>query len=244
MNARLPRVTLAAIALSSLVVTACAAGGAAPSGEAAATPPSSTAPGEGPSPSPTGPVAAGALDPAIPTACHGLGPADCERARAMVATVLVATDPVPVYVQVGPFGCAAVERCPTTLAARPEGDVTIEGAGATGINVHLTVAPDGSFQAVRGEPMGIAVEPSSAPAVVSGPEPYTLGHCGLLSGIDVAGSWWDPVGPVDVDHPDAINAAQGVMTFSDPDHAMFTSANGLSVALQRRIGAKLLPLCM
>ncbi len=68
-------------------------------------------------------------------------------------------------------------------------------------------------------------------------------HCGLWSGIDAGGSWWDPVGPVDGDHPDAINAADGTLTVLDPDHATFTSRGGLTVQLQRHEGAKYLPLC-
>jgi hypothetical protein len=53
---------------------------------------------------------------------------------------------------------------------------------------------------------------SSAPGIGAGPIPLTLGHCGIFSGIDLGGSWWDPVGPVDIDHGDAINAATGVVT--------------------------------
>ena len=76
--------------------------------------------------------------------------------------VLQGGDPPARYVQVGPFACAAGERCATTLAARPEGDVVIEFDGGEGINVHLKVAPDGSFDADRQPAMGIAVPPASA----------------------------------------------------------------------------------
>lgn len=162
----------------------------------------------------------------------------------MAASVLAAGDPAPIYVQAGPFGCGAVERCPTTLAARPEGDVTIEWPEGTGITVHLVVAPDGSFQATRGEAMAVAVGPTSAPGIPTGPVAFTLGHCGVLGGIDLGGSWWDPVGPVDGDHADSNNAAAGVIIVTDPDHATFTTPAGFSVALQRRDGPKLLPLCM
>ncbi|HEX6867385.1 MAG TPA: hypothetical protein VF119_01205 [Candidatus Limnocylindrales bacterium] len=70
-----------------------------------------------------------------------------------------------------------------------------------------------------------------------------MGHCGLYSGIDVDGTWWDPVGPIDGDHPDTINAASGTIVFLDATHARFTSTDGLIVQLLRRLGAKQLPMC-
>jgi hypothetical protein len=177
------------------------------------------------------------------TGCLGLGPADCERALAAALGALTPSDPPVVYTQVGFFGCQAVEGCPTTLAARPEGDVVIEFGQGAGANVHIRAGADGAIEATRGEAMGVAVEPTSGPAG-PGPLPYTLGHCGLWSGIDVDGSYWDPVGPIDGDHSDAINSADGTFTFLDPNHAVFTSKGGLVVGLQRHDGAKLLPFCM
>ena len=188
-------------------------------------------------------VPGGEVDLDTPTACVGLGATDCERARALAATALGPGDPPAVYVQVGPFGCVAGDRCPTTLAARPEGDVVVEWPGGTAIAIHLAVAPDGTFDASRGEAFGIALEPTSVPGLAAGPVQYTLGHCGVFSGIDVGGSWWDPVGPVDLDSGDAINATTGVLTVTDPDHASFTTPTGFAVQLQRRDGPKFLPLC-
>ena len=92
--------------------------------------------------------------------------------------------------------------------------------------------------------MGVSVEPSSASPVPPGPMPYTLGHCGILSGIDVDGSWWDPVGPVSFDTGEAINPTAGTFSMTDPDHATFVTPGGFSVRLVRHVGAKLLPMCM
>jgi hypothetical protein len=178
---------------------------------------------------------------APPTACLGLGSEECAGVRGIAISTLEPADPMPVYVQVGLFGCRVTERCPRTLAARPEGDVVIEFPAGQAINVHVKALPDGSIESTRGEAFGVAAEPGSVRAA-AGPAPYTLGHCGLFSGIDFDGSWWDPVGPVD-DHSDAINAADGVITLMDPDHGSFVSRGGLIVQLLRHAGAKHLPMC-
>ena len=86
--------------------------------------------------------------------------------------------------------------------------------------------------------------PASAPGLAAGPTPFTLGHCGIFSGIDVDGSWWDPVGPVAMDSGEAVNATPGILTVLDPNHATFTTPAGFAVQLQRRAGPKLLPFCM
>jgi hypothetical protein len=181
----------------------------------------------------------------VPIACYSLGPDDCRRvAEGTVATLSPATRNARiVYLQVGPFGCLAGERCPTTLAARPEGDVTTEFAGVPAAGFHVKAAPDGTLEIEPQEIFGIVLEPTTPKAVLSGAQPFTLGHCGLWSGIDLGGSWWDPVGPIDSDHPDAINSAEGTIAFADPDHATFTSKAGLIVQLQRRDGPKHLPFC-
>jgi hypothetical protein len=208
--------------------------------------------GAGPStaPSPTGspPLSAAPSvegeDPVVATACLTLTPEDCAVARDAALATLTADDPAVIYVQVGPFGCATGDRCPETLAARPEGDVTIEFVGATADNVHVIAAADGSLAAERAPGFGIAVEPSSAVGLAAGPQPFTLGHCGIFSGIDADGSWWDPVGPVEMDSGDAVNATVGVLNLTDPTHGTFVAPSGFAIQLERRDGAKVLPPCM
>lgn len=232
-----PRRTLSALpALLAipLLIAGCAAGGASGS-------PSVDGSTE---PSAAASVMPSAL-PEIATACITLGTVDCERARALALAELTPADPPPLYVQVGPFGCAdGVERCPTTLLARPEGDVVVEFAGGTGFNVHLAVGAGDAIEATRSEPMGIVVEPTSAEGIPAGPQTIELGHCGIYSGIDHGGSWWDPVGSIDADSGESINAGSGVITVTDPDHATYLGQGGLSLQLIRRDGAKLLPFCM
>ena len=177
----------------------------------------------------------------VPTSCVGLGEADCRRVVAQVTTLLTADDAEIGYVQVGPFGCPTGLGCPTTLVARPEGDITLESAGgALGFHVKVT---NGNLDAQRQETLGVQLLPTTRPPVPGGPQPFTLGHCGLWSGIDHGGSWWDPVGLVDYDHGDAINAAEGTIAPVGQDRAVFTSGNGFVVQLVRRTGPKFLPLC-
>ena len=205
----------------------------------------STVPPPGSTVAPTGapiPTADASLT-GVPTACYGLGVEDCQRVVDHVATELDASGPPVRYVQVGPFGCAAGGRCPTTLAARPEGDVTLE-AGDGAFSFHVVAKPGVlALDVARQDAFGISLAPSSTPPLTVGAQRVALGHCGLWSGIDVGGSWWDPVGAVDADHPDAINAAEGSLTVVDADHATYTSRGGLTVQLLRHPGPKYLPLC-
>jgi hypothetical protein len=122
--------------------------------------------------------------------------------------------------------------------------VTVELAAGDPLAFQVSLAPDGTPAVAPGEAFTVAVAPSSTRGQLSSPMPFTLGHCGLWSGVDVDGSWWDPVGFVDPGHGDSINAASGTFVPVDPNHATFTSDGGFSVNLLRRLGDKHLPLCM
>jgi hypothetical protein len=180
---------------------------------------------------------------AVPTACMSLGEADCRRAADAALAALDPPAPAPIYLLVGPFGCATGERCPTTLAARPEGDVLVEFRGVPAKTIHLTAAADGSLRAAPGETFGIIVPPTSGQLAGRAPMPFTLGHCGLYSGIDLDGAWWDPIGPIDAENGDAVNAAEGTLAFTGPAQATFVSRGGLTINLARRDGPKHLPFC-
>lgn len=238
---RRPRTVLLSLLVAGMV-SACS--GSAANTAPPSVVPSTTEPTAGdPTPSPT-PTPDPTTDPAaVATACLTLGDIDCRRAAGLAKQVLTEADPPLVYVQVGPFGCREGDRCPTTLDARPEGDVTLEFADGTGLTVHLKVA-DGSVHSGREPFTGVTVEPTSSVGLPAGPQPFTLGHCGIFSGIDADGSWWDPVGPVDMDSGDAVNATAGILNLTDPTHGTFVAPSGFAIQLERRDGAKLLPMCM
>jgi hypothetical protein len=181
--------------------------------------------------------------PGIPIACLGLEQPDCMRAYDAAATGL-APDVEVTYAEVGPFGCPNEPGCPNSLAFRPSGQVVFERSNGEPILILMSAAT-ANIAISPGDFFGVAVAPTSTSGQL-GPEPmaYSLGHCGLMSGIDIDGSWWDPVGFVNVDHPDAINAANGTFTPHDPNHATFVSDGGLEVSLVRRVGEKQLPGCM
>ncbi|MDF2733876.1 MAG: hypothetical protein K0S97_499 [Chloroflexota bacterium] len=225
----LARVT--SLFVGAILFTACASAGGSP--------PATTSPSEPLQPSATAAGAVNLMD--VPTACIGLGEGDCRRVAAQVATLLTPDDPRIGYVQVGPFGCPAGVGCPTTLVARPEGDMTLEFAGGA-LSYHIKLT-DGDLDAQPQEALGIQLPPTSRPPIPGGPQPFSLGHCGIWSGIDHGGSWWDPVGLVDYDHGDAINAAEGTIAPVGADQAIFTSKAGFTVQLVRRKGPKFLPFC-
>jgi hypothetical protein len=182
--------------------------------------------------------------PSIPIACLGLEEPDCSAAIEAAAADL-GSDDEAVYAEVGPFGCPQAEGCPNTLAARPSGQVVFERTNGEPVAIAVNAAADGTITTAPGEWFTVAVAPSSTRGQLAGqPITYSLGHCGLGSGIDVDESWWDPVGFVPIDHPDAINAASGTFAASDPNHATFTSDGGFMVSLVRRVGDKHLPMCM
>jgi hypothetical protein len=254
---RLARAGLPALA-APLLLAATLAGcdlayesaGPVDSGNQAPTPAGSEAPSSVPSGAPSSespaasPGGGGALDPAVPTACIDLDEAACATARDLAAAELAAGDPSVVYVQVGPFGCSLEAGCPPDLTARPEGDVTLEFDDGTAAMVHLIVGADGTGVAERQPAAGIAVDPVSPAVGAAGESAFTLGHCGIFSGFDFDGAYWDPVGPLTTDSGHAINETAGVLTVADADHATFATPDGFSVDLQRRDGPKFLPFCM
>ena len=113
-------------------------------------------------------------------------------------------------------------------------------------------------------PEVVAVIPADIPTVSIHPEsqpradlyvvmPYTLGHCGLLSPIDLDGSLWQPSsgtnaagGPIASDDEigELINATSGALDLVDADEATFMTPLGSTVILVRAPDALDYPLCV
>lgn len=79
---------------------------------------------------------------------------------------------------------------------------------------------------------------------------FSLGHCGLLSPVDVDGAFWDPVDAVDgagnvVDlrtDDELINQTAGVIIVIG-DEALFRTDGGTTVRFDRHAGEKAFPGC-
>jgi hypothetical protein len=221
---------LAAACAGSSVTTSGspAPGGSAGSGAGQASPSVTPA-----TPSPTG----------FATACVNLQDVDCIRIRDVVLSTLPAGGPPIAYVEVGPFTCT-VDPCPETIAQRPAGRILVEFADGSEPTV-LDVAVQAGEVTTREAQDVFLVPVLPASNRLPGPRAeITLGHCGLLSGIDIDGSYWDATGHVDMTHADSINAAEAVFTLVSPAEATLVTAGGLSLELVRHPGGKHLPACM
>ena len=79
----------------------------------------------------------------------------------------------------------------------------------------------------------------------------TLGHCGLISPIDMDGSLWDPIGGHDGSGGgltedqlgELINATPVVVFLSDPNTAELRTPLGAVITLARHDGPRLYALC-
>ena len=98
---------------------------------------------------------------------------------------------------------------------------------------------------------GTLLQPISAPIEDGIAFRSGLGHCGLLSPVDVDGSYWDPIegttssgAPLDLaEDGEMINATQGAIVVIG-DEMRFRTAAGSVVRFERHAGEKEFPGCM
>jgi hypothetical protein len=179
----------------------------------------------------------------IATGCLNLDQGDCTRVRDLVLAGLPAGSPPAAYVEVGPFACR-VDPCPEVIADRPTGRVTIEFADGSGPTI-LEVSVEGGVLTTRpAQDVFLVSVPPTSRRLPAPQATIEVGHCGLLSGIDVDGSFWNPIGRVDMQHQDAVNSVRAEFTLTTPATATLRTANGLELELVRHPGAKHLPACM
>lgn len=111
--------------------------------------------------------------------------------------------------------------------------------------------PSGAF--AEGEPGrggGVVFGPVSAPVEHGIAYRFSLGHCGLLSPVDVDGNFWDPIdgttptgAALDLESDgEMINATSGVIVVIG-DEMRFRTASGSVVSFARHDGDKEFPLC-
>lgn len=167
-----------------------------------------------------------------PTACIGLQPAPCK-----IALLALAANPIgdgtPSYVAVTERFCDG--PCPGSERGVWLGHLMVEFSdGRKAATVLIEV--DGA--AVDWQPIETVlfrITPVSqrlaAPSI-----PFVLGHCGLASGIDVDGTFWNPVGQFDLD-AELINSANATFMLTSPNTATVRTVGGTVVQLVRHLAS-------
>lgn len=189
--------------------------------------------GQSPSPSP-------ATEPGPAFSCLEVvanpAPGPCRDFAAAALARLPKGGPRPIYVEVtiaeqdaaGNFGRAAT--------------AVVEVENAEPVAFHLVRLPAGGMQIEPTDSFRFAREPASA-RISQQVVPFDVGHCGIWSGIDVDGAFWDPVGLVPILHPDLMNGGPASFTLQSATTATLRTQHGVVLQLVRHPGAKHLPGC-
>ena len=152
-------------------------------------------------------------------ACLSLPEAECRS----IATELLAAADLPgtvATVSIQAFGCDGAP-CPPGFGARNRGQAWVELVDPQRLRQFaITTGVDGKAAIDRGTDIPAAVILATSVRTGSGGE-FALGHCGLVSPIDFDGSLWDPVGLIDGDASESINASEGRMILVGAGAATF-----------------------
>ena len=180
------------------------------------------------------------IGPIVSSACVGLDAVRCELLQTAVLDQLPG-GAAPQYIVASERLCDG--PCPGAAEGIWLGHVFVELLDGREPAIFLTEAgPNG----IDWEPVPTALFRAipDSPRLNALSTRFTLGHCGLESGVDVDSSFWDPLGALNREHPDAINAAESTFTLSSPVTARLVTDGGLVVDLHRHTGPKYLPGCM
>ncbi len=145
---------------------------------------------------------------------------------------------------------SAMAACATDMAPPPE-----LSRAHTFENIALGQAremPSGDpfAEGRRGPTGGTVFDPTSAAVVEAVSYRFSLGHCGLLSPVDVDGSFWDTLDgttaagrPLDLEHDtEMINQTAGVIAVIG-NEARFRTESGAVVRFNRHDGDREFPGC-
>ena len=193
---------------------------------------STTEPTPGPAEEPAG-------GPQI-VACIGIEPLPCNALILQAAAALPADRGQPLSLQVVLAECDGPPCGPGMISGQVTAEWVDGGEPVMVGFLGLAAAPE--FKLVDAAWSGV-VQPRSERVAPGVPVPFTLGHCGLLHVVDFDGSLWVPVGQVDLDAPEMINAADGQMQLVAPNRAQFSKGGKLIATLARFPGPKHVWLC-
>lgn len=185
------------------------------------------------------PVASSPPLPKPASLCIDLDPARCDAAIVLLAGRPVG-DGVPSYVQVSAQMCDG--PCPGTERGSWGGHLLVEFVdGREAATIQFAV--DGETVTWRPIETVLARLTPSSPRLAAPRVGLTLSHCGLSSGIDIDGSYWDPVGILDANEQDLINNASATFTLDTPSTATLRTLGGATVSLVRHPGPKYVVPC-
>jgi len=173
-----------------------------------------------------------------PAACIGLEAAQCQRALDILLDRLAGVRPS--YVAIAQRLCDG--PCPGAERGVWLGHLTVEYVDGRHPETILIEVDGDSIDWEPIETVLVRVVPRSQS--LAGPElDFTLGHCGLGSGVDVDGAFWDPVGMIDPDANDLVNSVGARFTLTSPLTATLRTERGAVLQLARHEGPKFLPGC-
>ena len=173
--------------------------------------------------------------------CIGIAEGDCRVIAERTLAVLPGGRGQPVSLQVWLSGCDE-PACGQGIA---NGNVTAEWAdgGVPAVIRFAGLRADLKLDPVNDSVWSGVVQPTSKRVEPGAVVQFTLGHCGLLHVVDFDGSFWVPIGQVDLNDLATINAADGQMQLVAPNRAQFTSGGDVVSTLARFPGPKHFWLC-
>lgn len=132
---------------------------------------------------------------------------------------------------------------PVSAAPEPAGWPALDRGGRP-------LAPLGPYRFVTAPDGRSVAEPASARIEHGVAFRYALGHCGLLSPVDLDGSFWEAIEVTSADgrsvdprvHPEMINATDGVVAVIG-DEARFRTDGGTLVRFERLPGEMAFAAC-
>lgn len=181
--------------------------------------------------------------PGVPqiVACLDIDPGPCNAIVLQVAAALPAAGGQPVSVQVQLAACDAPPCGPGMVT----GQATVEWADGREPVLFRFLGPAAApeLEVVEDARWSGVVQPTSQRVAPGVPVPYTLGHCGLQHVVDFDGSFWVPIGDLDLSNPAIFNAVEGTMQLTAPNRAQFASGGRIIATLARFPGPKHFWLC-
>lgn len=170
--------------------------------------------------------------------CLGIRPDECQLVVDVLLPQLPKDRGVPFAVEVWLPTCDNADPCPQSLAFR-DGSLTVEYANGAEPISYFVDGPPATLELSVARQSWLGPFQATSPRVNgAGPFPFDLGHCGLLWQVDSDGSFWLPIGPVDGDASELINADSGRIALLGPNLAEYRNARGFVTQLARMPGAK------